>query len=48
LDEKWLKEECFFDPVPIQKMWVEHITGKRRWYYYLWDVLMFQSWLDAQ
>lgn len=48
LDEKRLREEGFFDPVPIRKMWQEHASGKRRWHYYLWDILMFQAWLECQ
>ena len=44
LDEKKLREEGFFDPAPIRKIWQEHVTGQRRWHYYLWDVLMFQAW----
>jgi asparagine synthetase B (glutamine-hydrolysing) len=48
LDEKRLREKGFFDPVPIWKMWHEHVSGKRRWHYYLWDVLMFQAWLGIQ
>jgi len=48
LDEKRLRNEGFFDPVPIRKMWDEHVSGRRRWHYHLWDVLMFQAWLEHQ
>jgi asparagine synthase (glutamine-hydrolysing) len=48
LDENKLKAQGFFDPCPIRVKWDEHMSGKRNWQYYLWDVLMFQAWLDAR
>jgi asparagine synthase (glutamine-hydrolysing) len=44
LDERRLREEGFFRPLPIRQLWQEHLSGKRRWHYHLWDVLMFQAW----
>ncbi|ODS13139.1 asparagine synthase (glutamine-hydrolyzing) [Pseudoalteromonas tetraodonis] len=46
LDEQRLKDEGFFDPEPISKMWIEHQSGKRNWQYHLWDILMFQAWYE--
>lgn len=48
LDERKLREQGFFDPAPIRKMWSEHVSGKRSWHFHLWDVLMFQAWLEGQ
>ncbi len=48
LNEKRLREQGYLNPEPVRKMWQEHLSGKRRWHYYLWDILMFQAWLEAQ
>ncbi len=48
LDEKRIKNENILNPQPIRKMWEEHLSGKHRWHYQLWDVLMFQAWSENQ
>jgi len=48
LNEKRLVDEGFFNPDPIRKKWNEHLTGTWNWQYDLWDVLMFQAWLEHQ
>ncbi len=46
LGEARLKREGFLNPSPIRKKWEEHLSEKRNWHYYIWDVLMFQAWFD--
>ncbi|MGH8453294.1 MAG: asparagine synthase-related protein, partial [Nevskiales bacterium] len=48
LDESRLKREGFFHPQPIRQKWAEHLSGQNNWQYHLWDVLMFQAWLEQQ
>lgn len=48
LDAKRMRDEGFFDPEPVQKMWREHLAGTHNNQYYLWDILVFQEWLRAQ
>lgn len=42
-----LEREGYFRPRPISQKWNEHLSGRRNWSYPLWDVLMFQAWLEA-
>jgi asparagine synthase (glutamine-hydrolysing) len=48
LNTKRLKKEGFLNPSPIQQKWQEHQSGKRHWHYYLWNILMFQLWLEQE
>lgn len=48
LDPATLKQQGFFDEVAVQKMWMEHLSGRLNWQYHLWDILMFQAWLAEQ
>ena len=48
LAERRLAGEGFFDPAPIREKWAEHLSGRRNWSYYIWDILMFGAWLEEQ
>lgn len=47
LAERRLRAEGFLHPRPIREKWAEHLSGRRNWQYHLWDVLMFQAWLES-
>jgi asparagine synthase (glutamine-hydrolysing) len=46
LGENRLRREGFLNPAPIREKWVEHLSGRRNWQHHLWDILMFQAWLE--
>lgn len=48
LNETRLKEEGFFEPSIVRKKWQEHLSYRRNWENQLWDVIVFQLWIDEQ
>lgn len=46
INEARLNREGYFHPKPIREKWAQHLSGDRNWHFYLWDVLMFQAWLE--
>ncbi len=48
LSESRLASEGFFNPREVRRKWHEYVTGKQHWEHDLWDVLMFQAWLEQQ
>ncbi len=46
LDERKIRQAGYLNPEPIRQKWNEHLSGKHNWQYLLWDVLMFQAWLE--
>ncbi|MDV2496612.1 MAG: asparagine synthase (glutamine-hydrolyzing) [bacterium] len=48
LDERRLRDEGILRLGPIRQKWMEHLSGRRNWQHHLWDVLMFQAWLETQ
>jgi asparagine synthase (glutamine-hydrolysing) len=48
LNESRLKDEGFFNPEPIRQKWLQHLAGTANFEHYLWDILMFQAWLEQE
>ncbi|MBA3929252.1 MAG: asparagine synthase (glutamine-hydrolyzing) [Xanthomonas sp.] len=46
LEERRLREEGHFDPLPVRALWREFLGGQRKWHTHLWGVLMFQAWRE--
>lgn len=46
LNSTRIKNEGFFNSSLILQKWTEHLNGKHNWQNHLWNVLMFQSWLE--
>ena len=46
LDRSRLERDGLLDPDPIHAHWQAHLSGRENWAYPLWNVLVFQAWLD--
>ena len=46
--EQRLREEGWLDVGHVRQLWQDHLSGRRDWSTRLWNVLMYQAWLDAQ
>jgi asparagine synthase (glutamine-hydrolysing) len=44
LDESRLRKAGYLDARQVRVKWVEHLSGRRNWQHWLWNVLMFQAW----
>lgn len=47
LDERRLRQEGYFQVEKIRTAWSNYMAGNGNWHYHLWDILMFQAWLDS-
>ncbi|MBV6417532.1 MAG: Asparagine synthetase [glutamine-hydrolyzing] 1 [Steroidobacteraceae bacterium] len=42
-----LRREGYFETTVVRDLWAQFQGGNRKWHTHLWNVLMFQAWLDA-
>lgn len=43
-----LKRDGFFNVDAVSRIWSDTRSGRRRFHSHVWDLLMFQAWLDTQ
>lgn len=46
LNKRRLQQEGYFDPELIRDKWAQHLSGDKNWQNDLWNILMFQAWVD--
>jgi asparagine synthase (glutamine-hydrolysing) len=46
LDECRLRQDGYFHPKIVRKIWEDHLSGQRDLRHHVWALLMFQAWLD--
>jgi len=45
LDEKTMRDQGLLNVDSIRERWTQHLAGTHNWEHFLWNILMFQSWL---
>jgi asparagine synthase (glutamine-hydrolysing) len=48
LSESRLRQDGYFQESNVRRKWDDHLSGKGDWGRPLWNVLMFQGWMEAQ
>lgn len=48
LDPARIKADGYLNADLVATTWQQHLSGEQQWHYLLWDVLMFNAWLDEQ
>ena len=48
LDPRILRDDGFLDAEVVRSHWTAHLSGRRNLGEQIWNVLMFQAWLDGQ
>jgi len=47
LKEDRLQREGYLDPKMVRSRWTQVLQGKGNWHFQIWNVLMFQAWLEV-
>lgn len=47
LEKNKMQQVGLFNTSLVHHKWSEHLAGKRNWQHLLWNVLMFQAWLES-
>ncbi len=48
LDESRLRREGYLEPPAVRRLWSRHLSERANLAYELWDILMFQAWLERE
>jgi asparagine synthase (glutamine-hydrolysing) len=46
IDDNRLRRQGYLRPDIVKSYWQEHQSGKKDWSFLLWNILMFQAWLE--